>query len=58
MLLRIIFFSAAALFALKLFAPQRLRIVLKQLDRGVNLTLIALGVVYVVQLAIYFFSAH
>jgi hypothetical protein len=58
MLVRIIFISAAALFALKLFAPQRLRVVLKQLDRGVNLTLIALGVVYVVQLAIYFFSSH
>ena len=58
MLARIVFFSAATLFALKLFAPQRLRAVLKQLDRGVNLTLIALGVVYVVQLAIYFFSAH
>jgi hypothetical protein len=58
MLSRIIFFSAAALFALKLFAPQRLRVVLKQLDRGVNWTLIALGVVYTVQLAIYFFSTH
>ena len=58
MLVRIIFFSAATLFALKLFAPARLRVVLKQLDRGVNLTLIALGVVYVVQLVIYFFSAH
>ncbi|MEI9940625.1 MAG: hypothetical protein WDO69_25700 [Pseudomonadota bacterium] len=58
MLLRILFFSAAALFVLKLFAPQRLRVVLKQLDRVVNLTLIALGVVYAVQLAIYFFSAH
>jgi len=32
--------------------------VLKQLDRGVNLTLILLGVVYAVQLAIYFSSAH
>ena len=58
MLARIVFFSAATLLALKLFAPQRLRVVLKQLDRGVNLTLIALGVVYTVQLAIYFFSAH
>jgi len=58
MWLRILFFSAAALFALKLFAPQRLRVVLKQLDRGVNLTLIALGVIYVVQLAIYYFSTH
>ena len=58
MLARIILFSAATLFALKLFAPQRLRVVLKQLDRGVNLTLIGLGIVYAVQLAIYFFSAH
>ena len=58
MLSRIIFFSAATLFALKLFAPQRLRVVLKQLDRGVNLTLILLAVIYVVQLAIYFLSAH
>jgi len=58
MLARVIFFSAAALFALKLFAPQRLRALGKQLDRGVNLTLIALGLVYAVQLAIYFLAAH
>jgi len=58
MLARIVFFSALALLGLKLFAPQRLRVVLKQLDRGVNLTLIGLGLVYAVQLAIYFFSAH
>jgi hypothetical protein len=58
MLSRIIFFSAAALFALKLFAPQRLRVVMKQLDRVVNWTLIGLGVVYAVQLALYFFKAH
>lgn len=58
MLSRIILLCAALLFALKLFAPQRLRAVLKQLDRGVNLTLILLGIVYAVQLAIYFFSAH
>jgi hypothetical protein len=58
MLARIIFFSAVALFALKLFAPQRLRALGKQLDRGVNLTLIGLGIVYAVQLAFYFFSAH
>jgi len=57
MLTRIIFISAAALFAIKLFAPQRLRVVLKQLDRAVNWTLIGLGVVYAVQLAIYFSSA-
>ena len=58
MLSRIIFFSAAALFALKLFAPQRLRVVLKQLDRGVNWTLIGLGIVYAVQLMFYFFRAR
>jgi len=58
MLSRIIFVSAAVLFALKLFAPQRLRAVLKQLDRVVNWTLIGLGVVYAVQLVIYFSSAH
>jgi hypothetical protein len=58
MLSRIIFFSAAALFALKLFAPKRLRVVLKQLDRAVNWTLIGLGVVYAVHLASYLFSAR
>jgi hypothetical protein len=58
MLSRIILASAAALFALKLFAPQRLRAVLKQLDRGVNWTLIGLGILYVVQLTIYFLSAR
>ena len=58
MLARIIFFSAATLFALKLFAPQRLRVVLKQLDRGVNWTLIGLGIVYAVQLTFYFFSTR
>ncbi|HEY0467529.1 MAG TPA: hypothetical protein VGC79_25185 [Polyangiaceae bacterium] len=56
MLGRIILFSAAALFALKLFAPQRLRVVLKQLDRGVNLTLIGLAIVYAVQLTLYFLA--
>jgi hypothetical protein len=54
MLTRILFISAAVLVALKLFAPQRLRAVLKHLDRAVNLTLIGLGVVYTVQLALYF----
>lgn len=54
MLSRILFFSLATLLVLKLFAPQRLRVVLKQLDRGVNLTLILLALVYFVQLAIYF----
>jgi hypothetical protein len=58
MLARIVFFSALALLALKLFAPQRLRLVLKQIDRGVNWTLIALAVVYTVQLAAYYFKAH
>jgi hypothetical protein len=58
MLSRIIFFSAAALFALKLFAPQRLRVVLKQLDRGVNWVLIGLAVIYAVQLTLYFLSSR
>ena len=58
MLSRIVFFSLAALLALKLFAPQRLRVVLKQIDRGVNLTLILLVVAYAVQLTLYFFSSH
>ena len=58
MLARIVFFSGLALLALKLFAPQRLRVVLKQIDRGVNWTLIGLAVVYAVQLAAYFLSAH
>jgi len=58
MLSRVIFFSLAALLALKLFAPHRLRALGKQLDRGVNLTLILLAVVYSVQLAIYFFSSR
>lgn len=56
MLARIVFFTLAALLALKLFAPQRLRALGKQLDRGVNLTLILLALVYTVQLAFYFFS--
>jgi hypothetical protein len=54
MLTRILFISAALLIGLKLFAPKRLRAVLKHLDRAVNLTLIGLGVVYTVQLALYF----
>ncbi|HET7541801.1 MAG TPA: hypothetical protein VFK05_18125 [Polyangiaceae bacterium] len=58
MLSRILFISLLLLLGLKLFAPQRLRVVLKQIDRGVNLTLILLAVVYAVQLAIYFRSAH
>jgi hypothetical protein len=58
MLARIVLFSALALLALKLFAPQRLRLVLAQIDRGVNLTLIGLALVYAVQLLVYFFSTH
>ena len=56
MLARIIFLCAAALLGLKIFAPQRLRALGKKLDRVVNMTLIALGVVYTVQVAIYFLS--
>ena len=58
MLSRVIFFSLLTLLALKLFAPQRLRALGKQLDRGVNLTLILLAVVYAVQLTLYYFSTH
>jgi hypothetical protein len=53
MLTRIIFLCALALLALKLFAPQRLRLLGKQIDRVVNATLIALGIVYSVQIALY-----
>jgi len=56
MLSRIIFFSLVTLLALKLFAPERLRALGKQLDRGVNLTLILLAVVYAVQLTVYYVS--
>lgn len=56
MLTRLIFFCALALLGLKLFAPHRLRAFGKQIDRVVNATLIALGVVYSVQVAIWFFS--
>jgi hypothetical protein len=56
MLARLIFFCAAALLALKLFAPQRLRLLGKQVDRIVNATLLALGIVYSVQIAFWFFS--
>jgi len=58
MLSRVIFFSLAALLALKLFAPHRLKALGKQLDRGVNLTLILLAVVYAVQLTLYFIATH
>jgi hypothetical protein len=53
MLTRIIFLCAMALVALKLFAPQRWRLLGKQIDRVVNATLIALGIVYSVQIALY-----
>jgi hypothetical protein len=56
MLARIIFFCAAALIGLKLFAPHRLRALGKQVDRVVNATLIALALVYSVQVAIWFFA--
>jgi hypothetical protein len=53
MLTRVIFLCAMALLALKLFAPQRLRLLGRQIDRVVNATLIALGIVYSVQIALY-----
>ncbi|HEY4103832.1 MAG TPA: hypothetical protein VGM44_08070 [Polyangiaceae bacterium] len=56
MLARVVLFVGAALFALKLFAPERLRALGKQVDRVVNATLIALGVVYSVEVAIWLFS--
>ncbi|MEP7049053.1 MAG: hypothetical protein ABJB12_01820 [Pseudomonadota bacterium] len=56
MLARLIFLTAGALLALKIFAPHRLRAFGKQVDRVVNATLIALGLVYSVQLALYFFG--
>jgi hypothetical protein len=55
-LARVIFLSAAALLALRIFAPQRLRAFGKQIDRVVNATLIALGVVYSVQVLLWFLS--
>jgi hypothetical protein len=56
MLARAIFLIAGALLALKIFAPQRLRAFGKQIDRVVNATLIALGIVYSVQIALWLFS--
>ena len=56
MLARVVLFSALALIGLKLFAPQRLRALGRHIDRGVNLTLIGLALVYAVQLLVYFFS--
>jgi len=58
MLARVIFFGAATLLALKLFAPHKLKAFGKQVDRVVNATLIALGLVYSVQIALYLFSHH
>ncbi len=56
MLARAIFLIAGALLALKIFAPQRLRAFGKQIDRVVNATLIALSIVYSVQIALWLFS--
>jgi hypothetical protein len=56
MLARLFFFGVAALVGLKLFAPQRFKRFGKQIDRGVNLTLVGLAIVYAVQAAIWFFS--
>jgi hypothetical protein len=56
MFARLILLGAGALLALKLFAPQRLRALGKQVDRVVNATLIALGLVYSVEIAIWLFS--
>jgi hypothetical protein len=50
---RLVFLFAAALLGIKLFAPDRFRALGKQLDRVVNATLIALGIVYSVQIALY-----
>ena len=58
MLTRLIFLCAGTLLALKIFAPHRLRAFGKQLDRVVNATLIALGIVYSVQIAFYLFAHH
>lgn len=56
MLARIVLFSALALIGLKLFAPHRLRALGRHIDRGVNLTLIGLALVYAIQLIVYYFS--
>ena len=58
MLARIIFLFAGSLLALKIFAPQRLRAFGKQIDRVVNATLIALGIVYSVQIALWLLDKH
>ena len=56
MLLRLLLLCGLVLLGLKIFAPHRLRAFGRQVDRGVNLTLIGLGLVYAVQLALYFFA--
>jgi hypothetical protein len=56
MLARLIFLCAATLLGFKLFAPARLRLLGKQIDRVVNATLIALGLVYSIQVALWFFN--
>lgn len=58
MLARLILFSALLLIGLKIFYPQRLRALGRHIDRGVNLTLIGLLVVYAVQLLVYYFGSH
>jgi len=55
-LLRVLFWAGLGLLALRLFAPGRLRALGKQIDRGVNLTLIGLGLVYAVELALWLLS--
>lgn len=56
MLLRVLFWAGLALLGLRLFAPHRLRALGKQIDRGVNLTLIGLGLVYAVEVALWLLS--
>jgi hypothetical protein len=55
-LARLILLSAGTLLALKIFAPQRLRALGKQVDRVVNATLIALGIVYSVEVVLWLMS--
>ncbi len=56
MLLRVLLWVGLGLLGLRLFAPQRLRALGKQIDRGVNLTLLGLGLVYAVELALWLIS--
>jgi len=55
-LLRVLFWMGLGLLGLRLFAPQRLRALGTQIDRAVNLTLIGLGLVYAVELALWLLS--